>query len=192
MEYVGMLNINKLVTFFYLFFFGFFVLGQGYEQENKQEKSREGKKAHRQEVLAQNLDSITAMINQKSFALEASMVHYDNSTYNAFQENNFIQVSGEDMIIQTANIARLGVNGMGGITIRGRILSFDVVESKKHTSINMIVSTFQLGIINVSLSVNSSGNTTAFVRGNFGLRVTFVGDFAPLDDHDQIKGVSRF
>lgn len=174
-----------------------FSLGVSAQNTNKDaDKDRKAikaeKKAERREMLAKNLDSITALMKEKTYALEATMLRDRYNTYNVLQDNNFIKVDGNEIIIQTANINRMGTNGLGGITVRGQLISYDVKELDNNVSANMTVSTFALGTININISVNSAGNATADLRGNFGLQATFIGDFAPINDLRQYEGIPQF
>lgn len=180
------------ILFVVLFALG--VEAQEVKNDNEQERKeiKVDKKNERKEMLAQNLDSLTKLINQKAFALEASMIRDRYQTYNVLQDNNFIKVDGDEVIIQTANASRIGRNGMGGVTVRGQMISYNVTEAKNNTSVIMTVSTFALGTVNINLSVNSVGNATAFINGNFGLRATFIGDIVTINDVRQFEGMPQF
>lgn len=153
---------------------------------------KELRKAEKREIKAKQFDEIAALIQNKSFALEADLLRSRYSTFNVMQNNNFIKVEGDELVIQTANFNRIGWNGLGGITVRGKILDYDISENKKRINVSMTASTFDLGNININLSVGKNGNATANLTGNFGLRTTFLGDIAALNRLDQFQGMTRY
>ena len=156
----------------------------------KQEKAE--KKLEKERILKQNLDSIRSMVQSKTFALEVNMLRGRHSTINVLDANNFIKVNGDQVLIQTAFPHRFGFNGLGGITINGRITQYDIFEDDNNVRINMQVSTIELGHASLSITLNAPGNAWAYLRGNFGLQVSFNGQFAALDDTRQFEGMRLF
>ena len=151
-------------------------------------EARELKKKENRQALAQNLDSIKEMVEEQEFALEANLLRGRYNTINLIANNNFIKVDGDEVVIQTSNPSRIGYNGLGGVTIVGRIMSYDVFENENSVSLNMQVSSAVLGITTVNFNVSANGFATANIIGNFGGRATFIGDFRPLDAIHQFEG----
>ncbi|MEP0987426.1 DUF4251 domain-containing protein [Ekhidna sp.] len=184
MKYIGIV----IMTMFFLS-----VNAQESETSKLDKKEiREQRKAEQRKVQAEKFDEITALVQNKSFALEADLLQSRYATFNVIQDNNFIKVEGDEIIIQTANFNRIGWNGLGGITVRGKIIDYDVSENKKRMNVSITASTFELGNVNINLSLGKNGNATANLTGNFGLRTTFIGDIAALNRLDQFQGMTRY
>ncbi|WP_425391936.1 DUF4251 domain-containing protein [Ekhidna sp.] len=171
-------------------FFSLGVMAQSVDSESLSPK--ELRKLERQQKAKEQLDSIKTMIEDQAFALEANMLRSRTAAFNVMQQNNFIKVEGDEVVIQTANASRVGMNGMGGVTVNGRLMTYDISSSKRGINVTMIVSSFALGNLNINLSVNASGNATASINGSFGLRATFQGDLVALNNISQFEGTSIF
>lgn len=104
-------------------------------QEVEKELTREQKKE-----LQERLDSLmfaeaVQAIDNKMFTLEADQVvfKYGQTAYvNA--NTNFVSVKDDEAVVQVAfNIPVSGPNGLGGVTVEGKVTSYEVKKSKKGT-----------------------------------------------------------
>ena len=155
-------------------------------------QERAAKKLEKERLLMENLDSIRSSVQSKAFVLQADMLRGRYGTVNVLDANNFIKINGDQVVIQTANPHRIGFNGLGGITINGQIIQYDIFEDNNAVRINMQVSTVELGHITLSMTLGATGNAWAHLRGNFGLQVSFNGQFAALDNLRQFEGMRLF
>ena len=74
-------------------------------------------------------------INAKKFTLEADQVvfKYGQTAY-VTSNTNFVSVDGEDAVVQVAfNIPAAGPNGLGGVTVDGKVSSYEMRTDKKGT-----------------------------------------------------------
>lgn len=149
------------------------------DKSNSEEGQAQEKEA-RKAQLAQNMDTIRKMVKDKKFVLMADMIQGKRGSYNMHSPNNFIKVEGDEIIIQTANSSYIGYNGLGGITIKGKITGYGIYENKNSIGANIQVSSAALGFTSVNLDVSANGNARAVVRANFGARATFIGNLASL------------
>ncbi|MDX9772510.1 MAG: DUF4251 domain-containing protein [Bacteroidales bacterium] len=94
---------------------------------------------------------------------------------------NFVAVEGEDAYFQLASSSGIGFNGLGGITLRGRITSFKMDQGNKHGGYNIIMNTIGTGgNLTIMMSVNKTGEmASAMVSNNWGNRVDLNGSLVP-------------
>jgi hypothetical protein len=149
--------------------------------ERKQQKALE--QQERKEAL---LD----LVHDQSFVLEADAL-YDRyrNRYNA-TANNFIMFDGERMILQTAFPTRIGYNGLGGITVDGKITDYKVTESKSTISITAQVISSVLGHGTLTMNIGNSGYADATFSDTWGNRISFSGHLESLEDSKLFEGMS--
>ncbi|MDF1559501.1 MAG: DUF4251 domain-containing protein [Bacteroidales bacterium] len=148
--------------------------------------TRQEKKAIRQEQKKQN-DAMLAVntemaVRSGQFVLKADqirgrsgyMMHVDPTV-------NFVAVEGKDVYVQLASPSGIGFNGLGGITLRGRISSMDINNEGKQGYSNIVLNaTGTGGNMTIVMNVNRTGETaTARVTTNWGNRVEFNGRLVP-------------
>jgi hypothetical protein len=106
--------------------------------------TRQEKKAIRQEQKKQN-DAMLAVntemaVRSGQFVLKADqirgrngyMIHVDPTV-------NFVAIEGKDVYVQLASPSGIGLNGLGGITLRGRISSMDINNEGKQGYYNIVL-----------------------------------------------------
>ncbi|SNS83887.1 protein of unknown function [Ekhidna lutea] len=184
--------MKKIGMYLGFVFLGLMTFSQQPPNNSEEEETKKDKKESRKEFLQQNLDTIKTLIENKTYALEADMLRGRYDTYNIFQDNNFIKVMGDEVIIQSANATRVGANSLGGLTVRGRLLTHEIQPVDNGVNVVMTVSSVILGNFNVYLTVSANGNAQANLRGNFGLYTTFIGEFVETNDLNQFQGIVRF
>ncbi len=54
---------------------------------------------------------------------------------------NFVAVEGKDAYVQVSPTYGYGLNGLGGVTLKGKVTSLDISQRKKHGSYNIIMNT---------------------------------------------------
>jgi hypothetical protein len=79
-------------------------------------------------------------------------------------------------VLQTASPSSIGFNGLGGITLRGRITQYEYdVDDKGPINILADVSLGGAGFATLRINVSADGSATATYTNNWGARVTFAG-----------------
>lgn len=162
-------------------------------QKSKKEKREERKQ---QELTQQNATRAQqeSWVENKTFVLEASQVFgKKGSQYQLSPSTNFVYINGDQAIVQLSFNGLVGWNGVGGITIKGKITKYEYSTEKKNKPIYI-----QLGIQgsegfqDVTLWVSSSGNGEAQVTDMRGNRIRFTGKVLSLEDSKVYIGTSRF
>lgn len=109
----------------------------GQQKETRKERKIREKKEQmvRFETAGKLVNDSTFMIIGERITSKKGLGAYVNGTL------NFIKVSKDKAVIQVApnHSTNLGPNGLGGITIKGRILKYEIKENKKNIFIRMSI-----------------------------------------------------
>lgn len=144
-----------------------------------------------EEVMAKVVDSL---IQQRKFVLEADFL--SNQTGNRVSVNsliNFIIVDSSEIVIQIASTTGIGgPNGMGGVTTRGRISSFDVKKTGRNKDVYYIrlMANTTLGTYDIYLHVSPNSNTDASLSGLTPGKLNYHGMIKPMNKSKVFKGMT--
>ncbi len=135
---------------------------------------------------------IKYMLENKNFVLEADYLQnrygdrrFVNSTI------NFVKVDSTNVVIQIGSDYRLGANGVGGVTAKGKITNWKLTEDPKNQSYNLYINAMTpIGIYDLQISVDSDGHSTALLTGLTAGQLTFEGDLVPNSLADVYEGSS--
>lgn len=179
----------------YLWLLSFMVLAvRAQTQEPEKELTREQKKE-----LQERLDSLLfceaeQAIQEKAFMLEADRIifKYGQTAYVA-SNTNFVSVNGEEAVVQVAfNIPVSGPNGIGGVTVEGKVTNYEVKKDKKQ-NIRVSMNVMGTGIsARVDISLPHGGNNASVdITPNFNSnRMSLSGTLLPIEKSNVYKGRS--
>lgn len=164
-----------------------------FAQEKKLSR-KEKKELKKQQQIAQK-DAILNLIHSKKWVIEAHTVfdRYSQS-YQLNPSINFVGVKDNEGALQLGFDGLIGWNGVGGITIDGNITKYEVKEGKNKSAPSLVLR-FQgrgIGSATIHVSINTSGQASARVSGDFGDRITFSGMMKSLEKSSVYKGQSLF
>ena len=145
-------------------------------RKEKKEKERIEREAKKQELLS--------LINSRQFVLEASRVQdKEGKVLTLTPLINFLIVQGDTETLQFGLEGQLGWNGLGGITLEGKINGFTVKEGKPGKYFNVTIRVAGAGMYSHQfLTVYPDGRAEMEVSGDRGGRFTFYGKIKPLSD----------
>ena len=163
-------------------------------QDSKKLSRKEKKELKKQEQIAQN-QAILELLESKKWVIEAHTV-FDryNQSYQINPTINFVGVRDEEGALQLGFDGLIGWNGVGGVTIDGKITRYEIKQAKERAnpSINIRFQGRGMSSATINVSVNSSGLATAKVNGDFGDRITFTGMIKSLEESTVYKAQSLF
>jgi len=163
------------------------VFAQGTMQESKMTKDEQRKaKLQQQYLLTKD------MLGNKSFVLEADYLQDKYGNRVVVSSNiNFVSVDSIEAVIQIGSNYRIGPNGVGGVTAKGKITDWKLTENKKKQtfSLSMTVMT-NIGIYDVRFSISPDARATALLTGLRRGQLTFDGDIVPLEESRVYEGQS--
>ncbi len=166
-------------------------------QAQKEEKlSRKEKQAIQKKERAE-ADSIARVvtgliIDNKQFVLEADQLRdrYGNMAF-VISTINFIAVDSNIAVFQFGSAHTVGINGIGGVTVEGRITSFKAKRNKKNGSyyVQFNISS-NLGMFDIGMNVSANGKASATVNAMSRGKLNYSGHLVPLQTSNVYKGMS--
>ncbi len=167
-----------------------------YAQVSEKKLSKAEKKAARKQKEEEQMKQIIALLQSQHWVIEATTVY--NRKNVPFQLNptlNFFGVKGNTAALQLGFDQLVGWNGVGGITLAGKVVNYKLDTGKKGNT-PQVTLRFQgnagVGSAQVYVTVNASGQATARYIGDQGQRVTFSGQLVSLANSTVYKGQSLF
>lgn len=179
-----------------IFFLTAIIIGVNLQAQDTD--SRKEQKAERKAIETAKRDSLRTVqeswVKDKTYVLEAQQVY--NKIGEVFQmtpSTNFVYLDGENAIVQLSFNGLIGWNGVGGITIKGRITKYEFDDSNKNKPI-YIRMTIQgsEGFHDIVLWVSNSGMGEAQVTDIRGNLIKFTGDIVSLSNTRVFIGSERF
>lgn len=161
-------------------------------RKEKRKIRKELRKQEKAKLNKERKEAIYELAEDGSFVVELYNVSQNNRVmHQVLREINFIKFEGDRFILQTGNPAGIGYNGLGGITIEGDVLKYEVEKRKdnKPVSIRAEIMSPITGhsVINVDLHTDGSGY--ARFRDNWGNRLAMMGDLASVDSSGTYEGM---
>ena len=161
-----------------------FATGASAQQEVQ--LSRQERKAIRQEQKKQEeamlAHNTSAALQAGQFVLKADQLRSRTGlTVNVNPTINFIAVEGKDAYVQVASPSGVGLNGLGGVTLKGKITSMDISKSDKNGFYSISMNTMgNAGHLTIAMNVNRTGEiASATVMTNYGGRIEMNGELVP-------------
>ncbi len=155
--------------------------------------SRKEKKALRLEDAKKSKTLLMQVAESEQWVIEANTLY--NKVGESFQLNtniNFFAVEDQNGTFQLSFENLIGWNGLGGITLDGKVTKYSVKEGneKQPITIKYRANGAVLGNVDVLITINSSGMAQATLNGNWGERITIHGRFVALSQSSVYKGSS--
>lgn len=99
------------------------------EQKGSKKSNKKRERAAQKEVAFQ---SALALVNARDFVLEANKLSMpDGSSVAVFSDVNYLMMNGDKAVIQVNPGISGGPNGMGGITLEGRVVDLSQETDKR-------------------------------------------------------------
>ncbi len=134
-----------------------------------------------------------SLITNRRFVLEANYLSTQYASRMAADNLNFILVDSGKIIIQMGTNQRLGGNnGLGGITVDGKINTFETKKTGKgegHYLVKITTIT-PLGTYDITIHISPNSVATAFINGLLDDKVSYHGVIRPLEKSTIYKGRS--
>jgi len=163
-------------------------------QEAKTKQERRAEKKAKDIARRDSLRVVQEMwVQNKTYVLEAQQVY--NKMGEMFQlspSTNFVYVDGDEAIVQLSFNGLSGWNGVGGITIKGKISKYSYESDNKNKPI-FIRMTIQgnSGFHDISMWISNSGSGEASIVDIKGNRIKFTGETVALNRSAIYIGTER-
>ncbi len=148
------------------------------------------KKEKRKAELERQYQLTKDMIENRAFVLESDFIQNRYGHRFPVSPNiNFVKVDSSEAVIQLGSNFRVGPNGVGGVTAKGKITKWEVTENQKNKTFNvrMYVMT-PIGMYDLNFSVRPGGQATARLSGIRAGHLTFDGDLVSTNESSTYEG----
>lgn len=174
-----------------------FSIAIGLSAQEDQKSRKEKREARKQQELAQqqaNRIMQESWVDAKTFVLEADQVFgKKGQLFQLSPATNFVYVNGDQAVLQLSFNGLIGWNGVGGITIKGKITkySYDAKNKNKPILVRMSIQGTE-GFQDVTMWISSNGKGEAQITDIQGNRIRFTGNILSLEDSKVFIGSTRF
>ena len=133
-------------------------------------------------------------VQEKTYVLEAQQVF--SKAGEVFQLNSstsFVYLNNENAALQLSFDGLMGWNGVGGITVKGKITKYEYQLDNKNKPI-FVRMTIQgpSGFQDVTIWISNNGSGEAQITDLKGNRIRFTGDIVPLEQSRIFMGIESF
>ncbi|WP_430810273.1 MULTISPECIES: DUF4251 domain-containing protein [unclassified Carboxylicivirga] len=184
--------MKKLALFSLLVAFSLLSMAQENQTEKMTRKERRAlQKQEQAERTAELSKLLEVAIDEQQWVLEANVLQNKRgASVNVNSNLNFIAVEGDEAFVQLGSSTGMGQNGVGGVSVRGRVSKYEVKKNdKKGTYFITVYITSALGSFDIRLDSNASGQiANASVQGNTSRRVQYRGILLPVSMSNVYKG----
>jgi hypothetical protein len=168
---------------------GLFAQDQKTIKETKKEASQRKKEEKKAKIESQ-YKLTDSLLKGKKFVLEAQFLKYSSGErVNVVSTLNFISIDSLSAVIQVGSMQRVGYNGVGGVTVQGRISNWKLEKDDKHKNFYLTLSIQgNIDIYEVNMSIDYAGYTYAILNGINTGKLTFEGNLVSKEETVIFKG----
>jgi len=154
--------------------------------------SREEKKEAKRDKDFYSFQVIDSMLLNKRFILEADYLENQYGNRSPVMSNvNFILVDSLRAVLQTGSNSLYGSNGLGGATAEGTVSGLKITKNLKNLSFSLwFTITSQIGIYDVSMTINADTHARATISGLTAGKLIYVGRVVEINNSGIFKGTN--
>jgi hypothetical protein len=163
---------------------------QNISKKEARAKAKAEKRAAREAAEAANAAMVQQLIEQRHFVLEATfLANKGGQRFSVSPTLNFIMVEKDQATFQFGEGSRVGYNGVGGVTMDGRVQNYKYKTDKKgviHLDFQIATS---MGTIFVSMMIMpATANADATVSGTGPNKLYYTGNIVAPEKSRVYKG----
>lgn len=169
-------------------------MAQGQVPLTKEEKKILRKERKKQDEKMMTINTAQA-VRSSQFILKADQVRGRGGLlFNVNPRINFVSVQGDEVYVQLGSDTGIGYNGVGGVTLKGKVTGYTIEQDKKNGTYYIQLNTMGTGGgLSISMHVNITGDmANAVVQTNWGSRVDFIGRVVPAGKLQVYKGTETY
>lgn len=168
---------------------GLFAQDQKTIKETRKEASQRKKEEKKAKI--ENQYKITdSLLEERKFVLEAQFLKTSRGErFPVISTLNFIFVDSLSGVIQVGSVQRVGYNGVGGVTVQGRISNWKLEKDEKQKNFYLIFSIQgNIDIYDVNMNIDYAGYAYATLNGINSGKLTFEGNLVSKEETVIFKG----
>ncbi len=169
------------------------LFSQQLSAREKRKLGKELKKEQQAKELEESALLVAAMVNHATFVLEAnSLRNKQGASLMVTSTLNFVAADSTTGVLQIGDDAGLGPNGVGGVTVEGKISEYKYTRNQKNGTFNVTYYVqSHLGTYDVRMTAFPNGRAEATLsNATWGGRITFSGILLPPIASKVYKGMS--
>lgn len=155
---------------------------------------KEKRQAEKKEQEEYDRKLVEYLMENKKFVLEANYLSGNSGSRVMVNSTlNFIVIDSTRAVIQLAYGWGMGHNGLGGITVDGRVSKYELNKKEGKRGVSYTLSIFitsSLGMYDIQFWISQSGNADATISGNTYGRLNYSGKIVPIQKSRIYKGSS--
>ncbi len=141
-------------------------------------------------------EEIFEFLQQKQFLVEVDRItgRYGVQTF-VQPTTNFVFIDSSEAVIQWAFINQIGFNGLGGVTLEGRVSQYQLNEPrnyKRPVQLRMTIFGTALGTLDAWMEVTADLQTVIRLSSQWGHRFTVYGNLKAIEEQVIYKGITSF
>lgn len=166
----------------------FWVSLGGYSQDVK--LSRQERKAVKESAKEAGFYYLDSLLQSRQFVLQAyELQNQYGARVHVTPLLNYIQVNLDNVVMQTGVSDDTGYNGVGGVTAEGSLGNYQITKNTKSRSYFLQFSVLSnIGSYDVSMSINSDGQSRATITGLSRGKLIYVGQLRSINKSGVYKG----
>jgi hypothetical protein len=164
--------------------------GQQLSKKEARAKEKAEKKAARAAAEAANAQLVQQLIDQRHFVLEATfLANKGGQRISVTPTLNFIMVEKDKATFQFGGGSQIGYNGVGGVTMDGRVQNYKYTSDKKGIiHLDFQIST-SMGTIFISMTIMpQTSRADATVSGTGSKKLYYTGEIVAPEKSSVYKG----
>lgn len=168
--------------------------GSSLSKKEQKALAKEKRKAEQKEEAEKQREIVALMLEYQRFVLEADYVAGKTGSRTAVSPTlNFVIIDSTKATMQLGSPWGLGINGVGGVTVDGKVTRYEVNKKENKKGVNYNVTLYimsSIGTYDLLMWISESGHADATVRGNVSGQLTYSGQLVPLSQSRVYKGHS--
>ncbi len=186
--------MKKIVFLVFTMLITVVLAGQDVKVTSKAERKAQ-RKLEKEKIEKDMIVQTEKAIMSGNFVLKADQIR--NKYGNMLMVNstlNFVAVKGRDVYVQFGTESGMGYNGIGGITVKGNVVDYELTRDKKNSGYSLKLTTSgTFGFLTIYLRSNITGDIAdARVQSNWGSTLIFSGDVVPITGSHIYKGSETY
>jgi len=181
------LNMRRVVILLVL---SVFLINVGNAQD-KRKLTRKERKELREKLKEEKIKFVDSIIEQRKFVLEADYImNRKGESFSVSSNINFIYIDSATAVFQFGSTYLIGVNGVGGVTVEGKIKDYQLTKRKSGSYYIRISVSSSIGFFDINLNITSTGVADADISTMSNKKINYSGRIKSLSQSNVYQGRS--
>lgn len=185
--------MRKVILAGLVLILSFQMSGQEISKKEQRKLDKQMRVEQKAEEAAQKARSIAALVDSKRLVLEANNIRIGHNNEKVNADLNFVVIDVERSAFQVGSGEWIGDNGVGGLTVEGKVEQFTHSYNDKkgmHTLKWFIHSS--AGRYSITMYVADSGRGEARLRTSNGREIYYTGHIVSMEETTVFRGFARY